>query len=638
MQNNTKDILLISMPFAATAIPSIQLAVLEGHLKKRDVNIKSRHLYLKSAEIYGLKNYNHLIFPPNDSYTAQMAFSRYVFPEHWENTKEVFRRYFDEKISKNVDFAKDFNFEEYVKQTDEFFHWTIENIDWEKFDIIGFTLNYGQFLPSLAIAKQIKCLDPRKKIVFGGSRTTGGLGVKVLESFDFVDFIVSGDGEEALFHLATDHNVESIPGLIYRKKDNVIFNNSDNCVDLNSRSIPYFGSYFEELCSTSDEVQQYFHVYGVLPIEISRGCWWNKCSFCNLNLQHKRYREKNVDKIVEEIQFLSDKYKILNFQIIGNTLPVKEYKVLFEKIKSLDKDFNFVAEARAGRLKSDDYTLMKESGFTVIQTGIESFSQSYLKKMNKGTHVIDNIAALKFCKENSIKNNYNLIINYPNEEPVDFEETNKNIQFFKQYLDTPQICNLRVMYDSPIQCNPEQYNIKELKSISIDEIMFPAEILEKDFNFVFDFKKKKQLKKNNWDELVKNWKKQREQLTLEGVKTQRDVDRFVFYFVDGNNFIKIYDKRSCVNVMVYILDEIEREVFLSCIDVISFEELQNQCLHIAKNQLETVLKSFEQIGIVFREDDKYLNLPLNYKKLIRVNKDLQLSLQSKNISEKEILV
>lgn len=626
------------MPFAATAIPSIQLAVLEGHLRERDVNIKSRHLYLKSAEIYGLKNYNHLIFPPNDSYTAQMAFSRYVFPEHWENTKEVFRKYFDEKISKNVDFAKDFTFENYVKQTDEFFHWTIENIDWEKFDIIGFTLNYGQFLPSLAVAKQIKCLDSKKKIVFGGSRTTGGLGVKVLESFDFVDFIVSGDGEEALFHLAVDNTVESIPGLIYRKKDNVVFNNSDNCVDLNSRSIPYFGSYFEELCSTSDEVQQYFHVYGVLPIEISRGCWWNKCSFCNLNLQHKRYREKNVDKIVEEIQFLSDKYKMLNFQIIGNTLPVKEYKVLFEKIKSLDKDFNFVAEARAGRLKSDDYTLMKESGFTVIQTGIESFSRSYLKKMNKGTHVIDNIAALKFCKENSIKNNYNLIINYPNEEPVDFEETKKNIQFFKQYLDIPQICNLRVMYDSPIQCNPKQYNIKELKPISVDEIMFPAEFLEKDFNFVFDFKKKKQLEENNWDELVENWKKQREQLTLEGVKTQRNVDRFVFYFVDGNSFIKIYDKRSCVNVMVYILDEIEREVFLSCIDVISFEELQNQCLHIAKNQLETVLKSFEQTGIVFREDDRYLSLPLNYKKLIGINKDSQRSLQSKNISKEKILV
>ena len=626
------------MPFAATAIPSIQLAVLEGHLRERDVNIKSRHLYLKSAEIYGLKNYNHLIFPPNDSYTAQMAFSRYVFPEHWENTKEVFRKYFDGKTSKNVDFAKDFTFEEYVNLTDEFFHWTIENIDWEKFDIIGFTLNYGQFLPSLAVAKQIKCLDSEKKIVFGGSRTTGELGVKVLESFDFVDFIVSGDGEEALFHLAVDHNVESIPGLIYRKKDNVVFNNSDNCVDLNSRSIPTFGSYFEELCSTSDEVQQYFHVYGALPIEISRGCWWNKCSFCNLNLQHKRYREKNVDKIVEEIQFLSDKYKMLNFQIIGNTLPVKEYKVLFEKIKSLDKDFNFVAEARAGRLKSDDYTLMKESGFTVIQTGIESFSQSYLKKMNKGTHVIDNIAALKFCKENSIKNNYNLIINYPNEEPVDFEETKKNIQFFKQYLDIPQICNLRVMYDSPIQCNPEQYNIKELKPISVDEIMFPAEFLEKDFNFVFDFKKKKQLEENNWKELVEDWKKQREQLTLEGVKTQRDVDRFVFYFVDGNSFIKIYDKRSCVNVMVYILDEIEREVFLSCIDVVSFEELQNQCLHIAKNQLETVLKSFEQTEIVFREDDRYLSLPLNYKKLIGTNKDLQLSLQSKNIAKKEILV
>ena len=53
MQNNTKSVLLISMPFAAIEIPSMPLAVLEGYLKERDVPIKTRHLYLKAAEFYG---------------------------------------------------------------------------------------------------------------------------------------------------------------------------------------------------------------------------------------------------------------------------------------------------------------------------------------------------------------------------------------------------------------------------------------------------------------------------------------------------------------------------------------------------------------------------------------------------------
>ena len=111
------------------------------------------------------------------------------------------------------------------------------------------------------------------------------------------------------------------------------------------------------------------------------------------------------------------------FQLIGNTLPKYDYHLLLKKINELDRDFTFYVEARAGRLKSDDYSVLKEAGFTFIQTGIETFSQNFLKKMKKGVRVIENIAALKFCKENGINNGYNIIVNYPNEENIDFEAT-----------------------------------------------------------------------------------------------------------------------------------------------------------------------------------------------------------------------
>jgi len=51
MHTDSKNVLLISMPYAGTNIPSIQLAVLEGYLKERDIHIKTRHLYLKATEI-----------------------------------------------------------------------------------------------------------------------------------------------------------------------------------------------------------------------------------------------------------------------------------------------------------------------------------------------------------------------------------------------------------------------------------------------------------------------------------------------------------------------------------------------------------------------------------------------------------
>jgi len=613
MHDDKKSVLLISMPFAGITIPSIQLPILGGYLKERNITVNTKNLYLKAAEFYGLNNYDFLSNTPGISYAAQMAYSRYVFPKHWNQENEKFRIYFNEIFLKYKDLHKNFSFEDYVDYTDKFFNWIFEKIEWKNYDIIGFTLNYGQFLPTLAVAKKIKESYSDKKIIFGGGRTVDKLGVKVLEAFDFVDFIVSGDGEESLYLLASNYeNYESIPNLIYRFEDKVIRNHLDFNVDFNNIPVLNFDQFYQELSTSSNEVQKYFHLHGRLPIEISRGCWWNKCTFCNLNLQHNCYREKNVEKIIEEIKFLSDRYKILNFHIIGNTLPKRNYRNLLEEIKKIGKDFSFFVEARAGGLKSHDYTLLKEAGFIVMQTGIEAFSQNYLKKMNKGVRVIDNIATLKFCKENEIKNDYNLIFDYPNEEKIDFEESKKNIQFFMQYLDPPQLNNLLVGFGSHIYKHPEEYNIDKLDFTDIDKIMFPLEFLEKGFNFYYSFKRKKDIEQNNWKLLVEEWKNENEKFLFGDSRRNSPINRFIFYFLDGGNFLKIYDKRNAENVRIYVLNKVEREIFLSCIDIISYQELEEKFSNIPNYQLTAILYTFEKNGIVFKEDNYYLSLPLQY--------------------------
>jgi len=615
MRSDKKNILLLSMPYAGTVIPSIQLPLLEGYLKERDVEVSTRHLYLKLSEFYGLNNYNFLIYSPNESYTAQMGFSKYVFPEHWRKNEDKFREYFQ-------DMSKDFDFNAYVHLTDLFYNWVIENVNWRDYDIIGFTLNYGQFLPSLAIAKRIKELSPEKIIVFGGSRTIDEIGTNVLGTFDYIDFICSGDGEEPLFQLASNYNnYKNIPNLIYRNRDRIVKNESEYFADLNESPLPSFDAFYEELASSSDEIKQYFNSYGRLPVEISRGCWWNRCSFCSQRVQHRKYREKGINKIIEEIKILSNKYKMLDFQIIGDTLPKKNYKNLINEIIKLGRDFTFFVEARAGRLQSDDYQLLSEAGFNIIQTGIETFSQNYIKKMNKGSRVIDNIAALKFCKQNDINNRYNLIVNYPNEEIIDFEETEKNIRFIKQYLEPPQISYLIVEYGSQIYNKPEEFNIKQLEHTNIDKIMFPKEILECGISCVYRFKRNSDLGFNDWEKIIDDWKNEYENLETQGLKRKTAIDRLIFFFVDGGEFVKIYDKRNSENVQIYVLDKFEREVFLSCIDVVSFEDLKDKFFFLSESDIKTILDSFEEYGIVFRDGDHYLSLPLCYKqKITQTNK------------------
>lgn len=613
----SKNVLLISMPFAILSIPSIQLQILENYLSERNIDVKSRHLYLKSADFYGLIDYNFLTYPPNDSYNAQIFFTKYVFPEHFQEHQEEIKKFVHDKIIHDTDNEYGITFEKYEENTDRFFNWSLENVEWKNYDIIGFTLNYGQLLSSLAFAKKIKEQGPNKTIVFGGSRVVDELGMKILETFDYIDFIVSGEGEEALELLATDfENYEKIPNLIYRKGRGIKFNKSEKIIDLNLLPLPNFDSFYHELENCSDVLQQNFHLNGRLAIEISRGCWWNKCKFCNLNIQHKIYREKNVDKIIDEIKYLTDKYNILSYQIISNTILKNDHKEFLEKIIGLNKDYTFFVEARAGQLKSDDYKLLRKAGFITIQTGIETFSKNYIKKMNKGARVIDNIASLIYCKENSISNSYNLIINFPNEEHIDFEETEKTVEIIKNYIDPPTKSPLIVGYGSPIYNDPDAWNIKSLDYIDSDKVMFPDGILQKNICFFYKFKTKKDLQKNEWSELIDQWKKDHQEAQIEAVKKKTDLDRLIFFYQDGGDFIKIYDKRDINNFNIFILDELERKIFLSCKDVKSYEKIQEEFPELEDFKLAAIMHSFEDNGIVFCEDDCYLSLPLCYSQAV----------------------
>ncbi len=632
--NEDYNILLISMPFAGTNMPSIQLSILETFLRERGVNVCSKHLYLKAAEIYGLINYNHLINGPSDSYTSQMAYSKYVFPEYWNNNHNNFREYFGKILSKNEEFNQSYSYEEYLKNTDQFYNWVLENIDWRNYNLLGFSLNYGQFLPSLAVSKKIKELYPDKKIVLGGSRTVGELGKKTLEFFDYIDFIVSGDGEEALFSLSKNlDKLYSIPNLIYRDNGFIKMSDVFSEIDINTIPILDFDSFFKDLSLISPEVQQYFYYFGRLPVEISRGCWWNKCTFCNHSIQYKGYRDKDFNRVIDELEFLSDKYKFLDFHLIGYNLMKKGFRDFADRLKSIDKDYNLVVEFRADQLKSDDFTNLKDAGFSIIQVGIESFSQDYIKKMHKGVRIIDNIAAIKFCKENGIALRYNIIVNYPNEEKIDFEETKKNIEHIKYFLDPPHVNNLLISYNSPVFNKPDEFNIKNFENTPIDRLMFPDKYLKKDFCFFYDCQRRKKLDDNDWSTLINNWRDIQKRKTNHGIVKQSIVDKLVFYFLDGGNFLKIVDKRFD-NIRIYNLDENERDVFLSCIDIISYEDLRSKFSDMPDYKISAILRTFEKAGIVFVEDNFYLSLPLNYRKCVGIRKNKN---RTYNFLEKEIV-
>ena len=107
----------------------------------------------------------------------------------------------------------------------------------------------------------------------------------------------------------------------------------------------------------------------------------------------------------------------------------------------------------------------------------------------------------------------------------------------------------------------------------------------------------------------RTWLKERE------IKSQYLIDKYVFYYSNAQSFLTINDNRDHNNFRFYILEDLEREIFLSCVNITTLKELQEKFPNVPEHELVAILNKFVEQGIIYREDDRYLSLPLNLRKV-----------------------
>ena len=203
-----------------------------------------------------------------------------------------------------------------------------------------------------------------------------------LENFKQFDFAFWGEDEihyELLTRFLSNNNnlFEFNVGRVFYRENDKIMTSPDNkhfFLDLSeSKLFPDFSDYFEyrNLSKTVVSVDY-------LLMEGSRGCHWNRCHFCYLNKGCK-FRQKNIEKISEEIEKMISTYGIFNFKFIENDIVGKDmdrFHFLLDeliKIKSKYSDFTIIgAEIITHGLSYSTIKKMKEAGIVLIQIGFES--------------------------------------------------------------------------------------------------------------------------------------------------------------------------------------------------------------------------------------------------------------------------
>ncbi len=296
--------------------------------------------------------------------------------------------------------------------------------------LIGFSVMTAQIGISLRISRQIKKLYPDKFIVWGGVHPT--LFPEQCLQEGSIDFIVCGDGEDALTGLSTclenkDYNFRNIPGLGFKNNGTIV---------LNPMGKP---ARFEDVGPWEYELLDMRHYmnwnlmlvdfkHPSLSFLASRGCP-RGCTFCiNSVVQHTRiYRVRPVESILDEIEQLIRKYHVrtINFPDEAFFLNPDYFASFVEGILKRGLKFEWGGDGHIADILRNKGLILSAKDAGLIWTGGsgESGSNRLLKLLNKGITVEDTIECAHFLADNGLMTASCFMTHIPTETPEETKAT-----------------------------------------------------------------------------------------------------------------------------------------------------------------------------------------------------------------------
>lgn len=271
--------------------------------------------------------------------------------------------------------------------------------------ICGFTTMVGGVQNALALAKEIRSCHPLTPIVFGGYSATFEY-VSILNECSAVDFIIRGEGEISLHELVVQLGLGSeeftrISGLVYRdvKKDPVSVHGISQVQDLDALPFPRRSDHLEEI--------------GLASILSSRGCQ-AACAFCSIHEFTKLgtvrgIRCRTPSSVVDEIEGIHRETGITHFLFIDDNFFGSErsvpgrLKTIADEILRRDlPQIHFEVSSRATDLRLVELDALAEAGLTRVYLGLESGSDTQLRRYRKGSTVQRNTAAIQALRDRNV--------------------------------------------------------------------------------------------------------------------------------------------------------------------------------------------------------------------------------------------
>nr|WP_250131186.1 B12-binding domain-containing radical SAM protein [Cloacibacterium caeni] len=342
----------------------------------------------------------------------------------------------------------------------------------------------GNLYSAFRCAQHIKNHYPNIKTAFGGGFANTELrDLKDKRVFEFFDFITLDDGElpiELLFENVCHY--EQIEVSLFKRT--FLLENGEVVYKNNSERHDYKQAEIGTPDYTDLPLDQYISVIEIAnpmhslwsdgrwnKLTMAHGCYWGKCTFCDISLDYIKIYEPIAAKIlVDRMEELIEKTGENGFHFVDEAAPPALMREVALEILRRKLVVTWWTNIRFEKSFTRDLCfLLKLSGCVAVSGGLEVASDRLLKLINKGVSVAQVAKVTRNFTEAGIMVHSYLMYGYPTQTE---QETIDSLEMVRQMFEMGILQSgfwhqFAMTAHSPVGKNPEEFGVvPHLKEIT----------------------------------------------------------------------------------------------------------------------------------------------------------------------------
>jgi len=340
-------------------------------------------------------------------------------------------------------------------------------------DVVAFTAPFpGNVYGAFRMAQTLREITPESKLILGGGWVNTELrSLRDPRVFDYFDYVTLDDGERPLLNLLTklSGRAASLVRTYVRSGREVVLQNDVTQHDFpqSDTGIPtYDGLPLDRYVSLMEMLNPMHRLWSDgrwNKITLAHGCYWKKCSFCDVSLDYiGRYDKPGTDLIVRRIRSLITETGETGFHLVDEAAPPAGLRALAKQLIAERLTITWWGNIRFEKTFTPELCqLLAQAGCVAVSGGLEVASDRLLELMKKGVTVAQVARVTRAFTDAGVMVHAYLMYGFPTETMQDTIDALERVRqlFAAGCIHSAYWHRFVATAHSPIGLRPEQYGI-----------------------------------------------------------------------------------------------------------------------------------------------------------------------------------